>query len=444
MHLFGGSPGTRKAPVNLWTGVNRLRKKGGTAVKPRKIVSPGSTTQMAMRAKFTQRGAVLFWLGVVTLAAIASPSANAHSKLSPGLFQRVSSGVALIKTYTCAGRPIGQGSGFLVGESVVMTARHVVNDACRVRVHVAGSTYEAKRWVSWRGSHTSASAADVATIKLDGDVSSGYVFRIRSSLPPVGSNVSAIGYPLGNRLSLNQGKLVARGRISGAPLMEIRMLGAEGGSGSAFVDDTGRVLGILQIGLGSKDVFGQRTSGVLLGLDLVRWWGPRARLDLCRAYPHGGIAGCPGSTPPATPPPPTPPPVPPPPAYHVGGCWSQYTGASWASVSASNAQSSFMGADIGARGASNFWSVVQLDSPTTQDLTTVSLTLIEPNGTWFSSLETTNWTAGSQDYQASLDWTWGSDQTLFFQHPELTGQGTWTLRWTFPDGEVCTNQITIS
>jgi len=59
-------------------------------------------------------------------------------------------------------------------------------------------------------------------------------------------------------------------------------------------------------------------------------------------------------------------------------------------------------------------------------------------------LETTNWTAGSQDYQASFDWTWGSDQTLFFQHPELTGQGTWTFRWTFPDGEVCTNQITIS
>jgi hypothetical protein len=26
----------------------------------------------------------------------------------------------------------------------------------------------------------------------------------------------------------------------------------------------------------------------------------------------------------------------------------------------------------------------------------------------------------------------------------LTGQGTWTLRWTFPDGEVCTNQIAIS
>jgi hypothetical protein len=391
---------------------------------------------------FTKRAAVFLWFAAASLAAISTPGASARSNLSPGLFQRVSSGVALIKTYTCGGRPIGQGSGFLVGSSVVMTARHVVNDACRVRVHVGGNTFEATRWVSWLGSHTSASAADVATIKLDGNVPNGYVFRIRSSLPPVGSNVSAIGYPLGNRLSLNQGKLVARGRISGAPLMEIRMLGAEGGSGSAFVDDSGRVLGILQIGLGSKDVFGQRTSGVLLGLDLVRWWGPRARLDLCRAYPHGGIAGCPGSTPPPTsPPPPNPPPPPP---YHVSGCWTQYSDNSWSNVSASNAQNAFDSADIVARGAANFWSVVQLDAPATQDMTSVSLTLIEPDGTAFTSLETAKWTAGSDEYEVGLDWTWGSDQTLFFQHPELTGTGPWTLRWTFPDGEVCTNPITIS
>ena len=52
-----------------------------------------------------------------------------------------------------------------------------------------------------------------------------------------------------------------------------------------------------------RTIFGQRTSGVLMGLDLVRWWGPRARLDLCHAYPNGGIAGCPGSNP--APPPPT-------------------------------------------------------------------------------------------------------------------------------------------
>jgi hypothetical protein len=76
------------------------------------------------------------------------------------------------------------------------------------------------------------------------------------------------------------------------------MLGAEGASGAPFIDDAGRVVGILQQGLGSEDVLGQRTAGVLVGLDLVRWWGPRARLDLCKAYPKGGIAGC-SSTKPA-------------------------------------------------------------------------------------------------------------------------------------------------
>ncbi len=107
------------------------------------------------------------------------------------------------------------------------------------------------------------------------------------------------GYPLGNQLSLNQGKIIWRGKVRGAPLLAVRMLGAEGASGAPFIDDAGRVVGILQVGLGSKDVLGQHTAGVVEGLDLARWWGPRARLDLCRSYPKGGIAGCQPTTPPS-------------------------------------------------------------------------------------------------------------------------------------------------
>ena len=242
-------------------------------------------------------------LSVAAVGLIPS-SVRAARDVSPDTFSQVSSGVALIHTSRCNGRPIGQGTGFLVGASVVMTARHVLLGACRVRVRVAGGNFVGTRWVEWSGGGTSSSAADLETIKLDRPANDGFVFRVRSSPVRVGLNLGMVGYPLGNRLSLNQGKIIERGKVNGAPLLAVRMLGAEGASGSPFIDDQGRVVGILQLGLGSEDVLGQRTAGVLVGLDLVRWWGPRARLDLCRAYPNGGIAGCLGAKPPPTPPPP--------------------------------------------------------------------------------------------------------------------------------------------
>jgi hypothetical protein len=195
-----------------------------------------------------------------------------------------------------------------------MTARHVVLGACKLRIRVDGQNFLSTRWTYWYAAGTSTSAADLATIKLDRAATDAFVFRVRSSRVPAGANLGMVGYPLGNRLSLNQGKLIAHGRRNGAPLIAVRMLGAKGGSGSPFIDDKGRVVGIFQQLLA---VPGEQTSGALFGLDLVRWWGPRTRLDLCRAYPNGGIAGCPRAAPPPTPKPP-PPPAPPPPACSNG------------------------------------------------------------------------------------------------------------------------------
>ena len=53
-----------------------------------------------------------------------APAESFSASLSPARFSAISSGVVLIETSDCDGRAIGQGSGFLVGETVVMTARH--------------------------------------------------------------------------------------------------------------------------------------------------------------------------------------------------------------------------------------------------------------------------------------------------------------------------------
>jgi hypothetical protein len=426
-----------------------------------------------------------------------------------------------------------------------MTARHVVTGACQIRIRVSGENFKASGWSAWSGGGASRSAADVATIKLD-HAAGGYIFRVRTLPIRVGVNLGMVGYPLGNRLSLNQGKLIDRGKVNGAPLIAVRMLGAEGASGAPFIDGDGRVVGIVQIGLGSKDVLGQRTSGVLLGLDLVRWWGPRARLDLCRAYPNGGIAGCPGANPP--PPPPTetvvvtaanvsatengapqdsfvsgasvtvflqvdfaaptkkrhsggdyaigpsgervegcggaigvgwegftceytlnyPAPgawrivysidgrqravgfqitsaAPPPPTTpHIQQCWSQFTGGSTTNWTPSSATTAYSGSDILARGATNFAAIALISPTPTSDIVgRVTLTMIQPNGQIFATGTVSNWPAGYSMYGFSFHATW-SDGTLFFQHPEITGQGTWTFQWKGPDGQLCNNAVTIS
>lgn len=287
--------------------------------QPQDQASAGATTRISAeqarlrRVTFGGVGALLVTL-VVTLGLLASAS-HAATKVTPDVFTKVSTGIAYITTYGCGGRPIGQGTGFLVGDSVVMTARHVVHGACKARVLLNGERFQGVRWKEWSGSGASLAAADLATIKLDRAAADAHVFTVRSSLPPAGTNVGMAGYPLGNRLSLNQGKLIRRWKINGAPVMVVRMLGAEGASGAPYIDDLGRALGIVQVGLGSKDIIGQRTGGVQYGLDLVRWWGPRARINLCGTYPHGGIPGCGSSTPvAASPPPPSAPASPPPPA----------------------------------------------------------------------------------------------------------------------------------
>jgi hypothetical protein len=167
---------------------------------------------MIRRRRVLPLGHVLALGLVVAIAATGLvPSSNAARDVSPGTFSRVSSGVALIRTYGCGGRALGLGTGFLVGTSVVMTARHVVTGACQIRIRVSGENFKASGWSAWSGGGASRSAADVATIKLD-HAAGGYIFRVRTLPIRVGVNLGMVGYPLGNRLSLNRESSSTEGR----------------------------------------------------------------------------------------------------------------------------------------------------------------------------------------------------------------------------------------
>jgi hypothetical protein len=372
----------------------------------------------------------------------ANPAATdspATGLLSPAQFAQMASGVVLIRGFDCSGTGKIEGTGFLVGSGVVMTARHVVDPggaeakfACSVKVQIDGHWVAAAHTAWWyRGSDPTGRGTDLATVKLAHPAkASDYVFDFRNSSAPPGTNLAMIGHPLGTAISLTQGKLLGRIRNHGVPLMAIRMLGAAGSSGSPIIDNGGHVVGVLQLGLGSGE-----TSGISLGIDLPSWWGSghKVLLTLCKAYPLGGVAGCPGKKPPPPPPPP------PPPAYALSGCWLQPLGDSTAHQE--TAITTVAGADVLAAGPGSWRLYYHLSVPAPSALA-LSLTFTEPNGAVFET-DPASWDAGISYQYADLAWEF-PDGTLFFQNPAATGAGLWTAKVSLPNGSACSVAFTVT
>ena len=282
---------------------------------------------MQLRPKFSLRqlgrSFLVVLMGAVLLiggASAAFAAARGHSSadtqgpaLDSGFFSQFASGVVRIRGFGCAGAGIS-GTGFLVGNEVVMTARQVVDpggpDAkpgCRVKVRVDGHWVPVTKIGWWyRSADPTGRATDLATLKLAEPASaSDYVFGFRNSSPRLGTNLSMLSHPVGNGISLTRGRLLAKTHYHHVPLLIIDLLRAEGASGSPIVDGGGHVVGVLQVGLGGREILGKHTSGVAAGIDLPRWWGSGRKVEqsLCHAYPRGGIPNC-GNA--AIPPAPTP------------------------------------------------------------------------------------------------------------------------------------------
>jgi hypothetical protein len=261
---------------------------------------------------------------IVAVGVAVSPASARQTELSPARFAAIADGVALVVTYNCSGQPMDEGTGFLVGKQLLMTARHVVGSKpCKVRALLDGQWYTASLFHFWYVPHTSLKQSDMATMRLDRPAR-GYVFSVSSGVPPIGATVAMIGHPLGNPVSLAQGPLIQKQVVRGLPTLGVRLATAEGASGSPLLNRFGDVIGILQQG------FVQPDNGAVFGINLARTWGKQAERDLCKQYPFAGVPGChptspnPPLSPPSNPPPPSSPSpsAPPPsivPGHYCGG-----------------------------------------------------------------------------------------------------------------------------
>jgi molecular chaperone DnaK len=175
-------------------------------------------------------------------AARALGTARADFERLNEFCRRAKPSICWIKT------PTGTGSGFLVSDRVVATAKHVIAEGRDIVVSIGGTDIPAARIVA-----VDPSGADVALITLPRAVAARPMRLGFSELVEVGEPVVAIGFPFAERdVSFHENLLVDRGivnRFRGsdarARIFELGIRAQPGMSGGPVFNDLGEVIGIV-------------------------------------------------------------------------------------------------------------------------------------------------------------------------------------------------------
>lgn len=162
--------------------------------------------------------------------------------LPPGeIFKRVAPSVVVVLALSGDGAVTAQGSGVVVARDTVVTNRHVVEGAARVRVQ-------------WQGHGL---PARVARLDAERDLARLRVGRLRAppaSLRPsdsleVGERVYTVGAPQGLDLSLSEGLVSRLKPDRDAFLIQTTAPISKGSSGGGLFDSQGRLVGVTAFAL---------------------------------------------------------------------------------------------------------------------------------------------------------------------------------------------------
>jgi S1-C subfamily serine protease len=144
---------------------------------------PGATSSASAQAG-TEPGA--------TSSASAQPEAP---RTWAALIEEVRSGVGQMSVTTCENSFTG--TGFLIEPDLIVTAAHVVEDASAISVSFDG--------LSINGVVLGINElADLALVRTESEVS-GHQFQFAAAEPAIGTEVAAVGFPLGDDLTLTRG-----------------------------------------------------------------------------------------------------------------------------------------------------------------------------------------------------------------------------------------------
>lgn len=174
---------------------------------------------------------------VPTGSAQAEPTGTGN--LSPDGFAQVERLAVRIRNVGCAS--LSTGSGFAIDATTLITNRHVVADSAELQV----STYDG-RDIDVTAASTAA-LADLAVVRTADELPS--FPELAPDDPQVGDAVTVVGYPQGGVLTLTTGRVIGS---TTDPLNEnlgqVLVTDAQvepGSSGSAVLDEDGRVVGVV-------------------------------------------------------------------------------------------------------------------------------------------------------------------------------------------------------
>ena len=171
------------------------------------------------------------------------PSATPAPAVSwPELVKENKTGVARISVTVCDN--VGVGSGFLVDETHIATAAHVVTGAAGITVGVNGQVVTA----TIVGMDEN---EDVALLKTDTPLT-GHQFTFTAEDPAEGTEVGVLGYPLGENFTFDSGRINGLNRQNGpgfkgvGHILQTNTVINGGNSGGPLVTLDGNVVGIVR------------------------------------------------------------------------------------------------------------------------------------------------------------------------------------------------------
>jgi S1-C subfamily serine protease len=167
----------------------------------------------------------------------------AGQTISRGEWSRIleesSDSVFRVETFDCSQHPISTGTGFLIEEGVV-TNQHVVEDAALIRL--TNDSGERIDIVSWQASKD----RDLALLQMGSHRAPALDLLDRNPIP--GALVATIGYPLGEELSIRDGRIfsVVDGDEYGidGEFFSMTSEALSGDSGGPVISSEGKVVGV--------------------------------------------------------------------------------------------------------------------------------------------------------------------------------------------------------
>jgi serine protease Do len=200
------------------------------------------------------------------------------------LYARQQSGVVRVETTSCDAS--GVGTGFLLSPTLIATVNHVVDQSAVISL-IDGNQRATGTVI---GSDPS---QDLALIRSDTPLI-GYHFQLAIADPDVGVRVAAIGFPIGDPITLTQGGISGLHReinVDGTPHFDFIETDAAlnpGNSGGPLLTGDGKVAGLIDAKDTQADGIGYAVPARIAGPEFTQWTAaPNPQPSATCSNPYG-------------------------------------------------------------------------------------------------------------------------------------------------------------